>query len=89
MNTTYNEQVMKCFHKVNELYYGTINKLHNLFYSTEITTNETFTLREFMKQEDILSFVEEMEKGIRDHGEGGHWTVVHTNTLPQTSRLIK
>ena len=89
MNTTYNEQAMKWFHKVNELNYGTINKLHNLFYSTDITANETFTLREVMKQEDIVSFVEAMEKGIRDHGEVGHWTFVHPNTLPKTSLLIK
>ena len=38
-NATYTEQVMNSFHEVNELYDGTLNKLHHLFYSTDITTN--------------------------------------------------
>ena len=62
MNATFTEQVMNRFHEVNELYYGTLNKVHHFFYSTDITTNETFTFREAMKQEDRLLFVEEMEK---------------------------
>ena len=53
-NVTFTEQVMNRFHEVNELYYGTLNKIHHLFYSTDITTNETFTLREAMKQEGII-----------------------------------
>ena len=53
-NATFTEQVMNRFHEVNELYDGTLNKTHHLFYSTDITKNETFTFREAMKQEDIL-----------------------------------
>ena len=45
MNATFTEQVMNPFHEVNELYYGTLNKIHHLFYSTDITTNETFKCR--------------------------------------------
>ena len=60
-NMTYTEKVMNWFHKVNELYDGTLNKIHHLFYSTDITTNETFTLYESMKQEYRISFVDTME----------------------------
>ena len=63
---------MDRFHEVNELYDGTLNKTHHLFYSTDITKNETFTFREAMKQEDIISFVDATEKEIRYHEEGGH-----------------
>ena len=49
-NETFTEQVMNQFHEVNELYDGTLNKIHHLFYSTDITTNETFTLCEAMKK---------------------------------------
>ena len=73
---------MNRFHEVNALYDGTINKIHHLFYSTDKNTNENFTFREFMKQEEIKSFVDAKEKKIHDHEEGGHWTVVHHNTLP-------
>ena len=50
MNATFTEQVMNRFYEVNELYDGTINKIHNIFYSTDITTNETFTFLESMEQ---------------------------------------
>ena len=60
-NGTLTEQVMNQFHGVNELYYGTLNKIHHFFYSTDITKNETFTFYEAMKQEYILSFVDGTE----------------------------
>ena len=61
-NGTLTEQVMNQFHGVNELYDDTLNTIHNSFYSTDITTNETFPFSEPMKQEDIISFLEKMEK---------------------------
>ena len=54
-NATFTEKVMNRLHEVNELYDGTLDKIHHFFYSTEITTNETFTLREAMEQDDRLS----------------------------------
>ena len=42
-----------------------------------------------MKQEDRISFVDAMEKEIHEHEEGGPWTVVHHNNLPNKSRPIK
>ena len=38
-NTTFTEQVMNRFHEVNGIYDGTLNKIHHLFYSNDITTN--------------------------------------------------
>ena len=57
-NTTYTEQVINSFHEVNGLYDDTLNNLYHLFYSTDITTNETLSFRESMKQEDRLSSVD-------------------------------
>ena len=88
-NTTFTEQVMNWFHEVNGLYDGTLNKIHHFFYSTDITTNDTFTLSEAMKQEDRLLFVDTMYKGIHDNEEGGHWTVDHCNNLPPKAHPIK
>ena len=53
---------MNRLHEVNELYDGTLDKIHHFFYSTDITTNETFTLREAMEQEDRLSLVDTIKK---------------------------
>ena len=58
---------MNRFHEVNELYDGTLNKINHLSYSTDITTNENFTLCEDTKQEYIISFVDATEKEISDH----------------------
>ena len=53
-NETYTEQVMNRFHKVNELYDGTLNEVHQLIYHTNISTNESFTFRNAMKQDNKL-----------------------------------
>ena len=88
-NATFTEQVMNRSHEVNKLYYGTLNKIHHLFYSTDINTNETFTFCEAMKQEDRLLFMDAMENEINNHEEGGQWTVVHQNTHPNKARPKK
>ena len=88
-DTTYTEQVLNRFHEVNELYDGTLNEVHHLVYSADITTNKCFTFRNAMKQEDKMSFVDSIEKDILDHENGKHWSIVHWNTLPNKARPIK
>ena len=66
-----------------------MNEVHYLMYSDDITTNECFTFRNAMKQEEKISFVDAMEKEIIDHKNGEHWSIVHRNTLPQKARPIK
>ena len=68
---------MKSIHEVNELYDGTLNEVHHLMYSADITTNECFTFRNAMKQEDKMSFIDAMEKETLDHENGEHWSIVH------------
>ena len=85
----YTKQVLNRFHQVNELYDGTLKEVHHLMYSADITTNECFTFRNDMKQEEIMSFVDATEKEIIDHENGEHWSIVHHNTLPKKARPIK
>ena len=80
---------MNRFHKVNELYDGTINELHQLLYVTNISSNDSFTFRNAMKQDDKLAFVDAMEKEISDHEKGGHCSIVHHDNLPNKARPIK
>ena len=42
-----------------------------------------------MKQDDKLAFVDATEKEISDHEKGGHWSIVHRDTLPNKARPIK
>ena len=66
-----------------------MNEVHHLMYSADITTNECFTSRNAMKQEDKMSFVDAMEKEILDHENGEQWSIVHRNTLPKKAWPIK
>ena len=81
-NSTFTEQVMNSFHKVNELYDDTLNEIHHLLYTTNISTNACFMSRNTIKQEDKLSFINAMEKKITDHEEGVHWYIFHHDTFP-------
>ena len=58
-------------------------------YYADITTNECFTVRNAMKQEDKVSFVDAMEKEILDHENGEHWSIVHHNKLSTKHGLSK
>ena len=44
-----------------------------LIYATDISSNESFTFRNAMKQDEKIAFVDSMEKEISDHEKGGHW----------------
>ena len=72
-NATCTQQVMTSFHEVNDLYDGTLNKVHHLLYATNIRSNDRLTFRNAMKQDDKLDFVNAMEKEISNHEKGGHW----------------
>ena len=80
---------MNWFYEVNELYNGTLNKIHHFMYSTDITTNKCFTFLNAMKQEDKMSFSEAMENKISDHEARGHWSVVPFDNLPNKTRPTK
>ena len=58
-------------------------------YATEISSNESFTFCDAMKQEDRMKFIEAIEKEISDHEDGNHWSVVHMNTLLPKAKPIK
>ena len=88
-DATFTERCMNRFHEVNELYDGTMNEIHNMMYHTDISSNECFTFKQAMKQDDKLSFVEAMEKEINDHEQRGHWEIVHRDTLPTKAKPIK
>ena len=88
-NLTYTEPVMNRFREVNELYDSTLNKINRFMYSINITTNECFTFRNAMKQEDKMSMVEATRKKITNHEAGIHWSVFHCDNLLNKARPIK
>ena len=83
------DKMIAKFEELNELFDGTLNQFHMLAFSTDISSNEVFTFREAMKQEDKLDFVQAMEKEIEDHQSRDHWSIVERSSLPDTAKPIR
>lgn len=52
---------------------GTLNSIQPLAYVANQGTNDVFTFREAMQQEDRAEFIKAMVQEIQDHTERGHW----------------
>ena len=88
-NETYTQSLIRRFEEVNEHYDCTMNNLHMFSFLTDLSTNDVFTFRQAMKQDDRIDFVRAMEKEIEDHESRNHWTVVHRSTIPPRAKPIK
>ena len=66
-----------------------MNQIHFLSFSTDVSSNEVFTYKEAMTQEDAHLLVEAMQKEVADHELRNHWTIVHCSTLYKTSKPIQ
>ncbi len=58
----FSDHMIKCFEEFNEHYVGTMNQIHFLSFSTDVSSNKVFTYKEAMTQEDAHLFVEAMQK---------------------------
>ncbi len=83
------DHMIKCFEELNEHYNGTINLIHVLSFSTDVSSNKVFTYKEAMTQEDAHLFIEAMQKEVADHELRNHWTIVHCSNVPRTAKLIQ
>ena len=88
-NATLTDRIIKRFEEANEHYDGTVNEMHLFSYLTDVSTNEVFTLRQAMKEDDRMDFVAAMENEIKDHEQRGHWTIVDKTSLPTNAKPIK
>ncbi len=80
---------IECFEELNEHYDGTMNQIHFLSFSTDVSSNKVFTYKEAITQEDAHRFVEAMQKEVADHELRNHWTIVHCSTVPRTAKPIQ
>ncbi len=55
-HATLPDHMIKHFEELNAHYDGTMNQIHFLSFSTDICSNEVFTLKETMTQEDAHLF---------------------------------
>ena len=61
-DATLSDRIIRRFEEANEHYDGTVNEMHLLSYLADVSSNEVFTLRQAMKEEDRLDFVTATEK---------------------------
>ncbi len=59
--------MIKRFEDLNEQHDGTMNQIHFLSFSTDVSSNKVSTYKEAMTQEDAHLFVEAMQKEVADH----------------------
>ncbi len=71
-HATLSDNMIKCFEELNEHYNGTINQIHFLSFSTDVSSNKVFTYKEAMTQEDVPLLVEAMQKEVADHELRNH-----------------
>ncbi len=66
------DHIIEHFEELNEHYDGTVNQIHFLSFSTDISSNKVFTYKETITQEDAHLFVEAMQKEVADHELRNH-----------------
>ncbi len=87
MHAMFLDHVIKCFEEFNEHYDGTMNQIHFLSFSTDLSSNKVFTYKEAMTQEDAHLFIEAMQKEVADHELQIHWTIVCCSTIPRNAQF--
>ncbi len=81
--------MIKRAEELNEHYDGTMNQIHFLSFSTDVSSNKVFTYKEAITQKDAHLFVEAMQKEVADHELRNHWTIIHRSTILKTAKLIQ
>ena len=65
----------------NQHFDGTLNYLHPLLFATKISSNDKHTLKEMLKHDDVINFMEAMNVEVEAHYSGDHWTPVLRSSL--------
>jgi hypothetical protein len=75
------------FHRVNQLYDGTLNCFSTVAASA-LASNETFTYKQAMQQDDYRDFIKAMITEVDDHEQRGHWTLMERRCMPSGTKTI-
>ena len=72
---------------VNTHFDGTLNSIH-IALATAKGSNDTYTLKQMLKESDADSFKDAMEKEVDDHVSRNHWTLLLRDELPKGMKPI-
>ena len=67
------EKVVAHAHQVNMHFDSTINEIHHMVLATAKGTNDTYTLKQMLKEPDVKDFCAAMMKEVEYHESRNHW----------------
>ena len=67
LNLSFFSQSVECFHHLYAHYDRTFNVLLHFAYASINDSNDTYSLKEMLKLDDVAKFVEAMIKEVNDH----------------------
>ena len=80
-------KTVESFHKVNTLYDGTLNCFSTAAMAA-VSSNEVFTFKQAMNEDDGMEFVKAMVKEIKSHEDNEHWTMIERSKMPLGTKTI-
>ena len=87
-NISFLSRSVERFHHLNAHYNGTFNVLSNFAYAAINDSNNTYSLKEMLKQDDVAHFVEAMIKVLNNHETRRHWICVPRSAKPEGTKTI-
>ena len=75
-------RILYYVHNINCLFDGTLNNVKHFVLKADSATNDTYTLSETFKQDDV------MVKEVQDHEDREHWELFARNLMPAGSKTI-
>jgi hypothetical protein len=76
------------FDEVNMNFDNTCNDILHHVYSAAKESNESYTFKEMLRQDDRDQFVEAMQKEIDDHTKRKHWEIILRSEMPKDTKTI-
>jgi len=86
--TTSIEKAIAHMSVVSQHFDGTINYLHPMALATKNSSNDTFTVKEMLKQGDHLEFIQAMIEEVDAHESRNHWSLMRRSSLPLGTKTI-
>ena len=82
------ERVVLHTQHVNMHFDNTLNTIHHAALMIAAGDNDTYTLKEMLKQEDKADFATAMVKEVKDHESRNHWSLLPRSEMPKGNKSI-
>ena len=82
-----NDKVAAYTDAVNLYYDGTISMMH-AFATSKNADNDTYTLKNILKEDDRVKFIEAMLKKLKDHNSRDHCIFMNRDQMPKNTKTI-